>query len=227
MTRSIVGRLVAKDLYLQRWLIAGALLAGVLSLVLSGFSSGKNVHTGMNLGILLFMTTVIAFGVMVPMLGIYKERQDRSQLFVLSLPLSPAQYWRAKVWAALIAFLVPWLTLTVGVVLATAVSGRPQGEIPAFVAIMTFLLANCCLLIAVVAISQSEVWAIPAILLTNVSVTVFLGQLANLPGVADHRQGAVAVWSPEILTVLAIEGAAILLSLALALAIPSRKKDFV
>ena len=28
MNRSIVGRLVAKDLYLYRWLIAGALLAG-------------------------------------------------------------------------------------------------------------------------------------------------------------------------------------------------------
>ena len=30
MTRSVVGRLIAKDLYLYRWLIAGTILAGVI-----------------------------------------------------------------------------------------------------------------------------------------------------------------------------------------------------
>ncbi|HYC92897.1 MAG TPA: AAA family ATPase [Thermoanaerobaculia bacterium] len=109
MNRSITGRLVAKDLYLYRPLIACALVAGVASLVLSRFSAGDHVSTGVNAGVVLFMTTIIAFGIFIAMGGILKERQDRSQLFVLSLPIAPAQYAMAKVGAALIAFLVPWI----------------------------------------------------------------------------------------------------------------------
>ena len=107
---SLVGRLVAKDLYFYRWLIVGTLLAGVASLAASRFEDGDGVSTGPNLGILLFMTTVIAFGVSLPMI-LLKEHQTRTSIFVLSLPVSPAQYSFAKVAAALIAFLVPWLGL--------------------------------------------------------------------------------------------------------------------
>lgn len=225
--RSIVGRLVAKDLYLYRWLIASALIAGVVSLVISRFSEGDNVDTGLNIGIFLFMTTIIAFGIFIAMFGILKERQDKSQLFVLSLPVSPAQYSMAKVWAALIAFLVPWLVLTAGVVVATVLSGGPNGGIPFFVLMMTFFLTNFCLLMAVVVITMSELWSIAGILITNVSVTPFLAKVGNLPGVAGRSQDALATWSPTILTVLGIEIALILLSLGLAFYLPSRKKDFL
>lgn len=227
MKRSIVGPLIAKDLYLYRWLIAVALFAGVASLVVSGFSEGDNVSTGVNVGFLLFMTTIIAYGVFIPMIGILKERQDKSQLFVLSLPVSPGQYSMAKVLAALIAFLVPWLVLTVGVVVATALSGKPSGGIPFFVAMMTFFLVNFCVLLTLIVITMSEGWAIAGILITNVSVTLFLFKISRLPGIARHAQDAAATWSPTILCLLAIEIFLILLSLGLAFSLPSRKKDFV
>ncbi len=227
MNRSIIGLLIAKDLYLQRWLIAIALVAGVVSLVISGFSAEDNVRTGLNIGILLFITTMVAFGIFVAMLGILKERQDKSQLFVLSLPVSPAQYSIAKVWAALIAFLAPWAVLTGGVVVWTAVTDRPAGGIPSFVLMMTFFLASFCVLTAIVAITMSELWAIAGILLTNLAVTMFLTTFGRLTGVAGRGQDAAATWSPAVLTVLGVEIAAILLSLGLAFFIPSRKKDFL
>jgi hypothetical protein len=227
MNRSIVARLIAKDLYLYRWLMGGGLAAGIASLVISRFSAGDNVNTGVNIGFLLFVTTVIAFGIFIAMLGILKERSDKSQLFVLSLPVSPAQYWAAKVWAALIAFGGPWLALTASVVLAVALTGAPAGDMPFFLAMMGFFLGNFCLLTAVIVITTSELWAVAAILVTNVSVTVFFSKVSALPGVAGRSHDAAATWSPEILTVLAFELALIVLSLALALYLPSRKKDFV
>ena len=222
---SLVGRLVAKDLYFYRWLIVGTLLAGVASLAASRFEDGDGVSTGPNLGILLFMTTVIAFGVSLPMI-LLKEHQTRTSLFVLSLPVSPAQYSFAKVAAALIAFLVPWLGLTAGVVVLTAASAAPDGPIPFFVAMMTFFLGNFCVLTALTVITMSELAAIAGILVTNVSVTVFLVVIGRLPGIAEHREGDMAVWSPEILIVLAAELAVILRSLALAFYLPSRRRDF-
>ncbi len=196
MNRSIVGRLIAKDLYLYRGLIAAALLAGVAALVLSRFSEGDNVTTGLNLGFLLFITTIIAFGIGIVMLVVLKERQDKSQLFVLSLPISTAQYSLVKVLSALCAYLVPWLVLTAGVVVLTAVSALPDGGLPFFVAMMAFFLANFCLLLAVIAITLSELWAVVGILVTNLSVTLFLVNVGKLPGVAGRAEDAAATARP-------------------------------
>jgi hypothetical protein len=227
MSRSIFGRLVAKDLYLYRWMIVAALFAGVSSLFIANFSRGDGVSTGMNLGMLLFITTVITFGIFIAMTGILKERRDRSQLFVLSLPVSTAEYSATKVCAALIAFLGPWLLWTGGVVVATQASGRPSGGIPFFVVMMTFFLVIFCVLLSIVVISMSEAWAIGGILITNLSVTLFFISVGKLPSVLGTADDAVASWSPTILILLAAEIVVILLSLALAIYLPSRKRDFI
>ena len=41
-----------------------------------------------NIGMLIWLTTIVAFGVVLAMLGIATERKDRALQFVLSLPLS-------------------------------------------------------------------------------------------------------------------------------------------
>ena len=223
---SILGRLIFKDLYLYRWLIASTLIAGVASLVLLHFSDGDGVSTGPNIGFLVFLTTVIAFGVSLPML-VLKEHQTKSHLFVLSLPVSPGQYAGAKVAAALLAFLVPWTALTGGVVALTVLTKAPDGGLPFFVALMTFLLGNFCLLMAIAVITLSDIATIAGILVTNISGTVVFFFLVKLPGVAGRSREQDAVWSAEILTFFAIELALILISLGLAFYVPSRKKDSV
>ena len=224
--RSLTGRLIARYLWHYRWLILGTLIAGAASLVLARFDDGDGISTGPDVGFLLLLTTVIVLGVALPML-VLKEHETRSDLFVLSLPVSAAQYAFAKVASALVAFLLPWAALTGGAVLLTALSPAPDGSLPFFVATMTFLLCNFCLLMALTVIIRSEPAAIAGILVTNFSVTIFMSRLGRLPGVAGRSNDAVATWSPEVLAVLAVEVALILLSLALAFYVPSRRRDAV
>ncbi len=224
--RSITGRLIARDLYHYRWLIFGTLIAGAASLVLARLDESDGISTGPNVGFLLLLTTIIVLGVSLPML-VLQEHRTKSDLFVLSLPVSAAQYSFAKVASALIAFLVPWTALTGVVVLLTALSPAPDGPLPFFVAVMTYLLVNFCLLTALTVITRSEPAAIAGILATNFSVTIFLSRLGRLPGVAGRSQDAVATWSPEVLAVLAGEVVVILVSLILAFYLPSRRKDAV
>lgn len=221
---SITGRLIARDLYHYRWLILGTLIAGAASLVLARLDESDGISTGPNVGFLLLLTTVIVLGVSLPML-VLQEHRTKSDLFVLSLPVSAAQYSFAKVASALVAFLVPWTALTGAVVLLTALSPAPDGPLPFFVAVMTFLLGNFCLLTALAVITRSEPAAIAGILVTNFSVTIFLSRLARLTGVAGRAKDAVATWSPEVLAVLAFELVVILVSLALAFYVPSRRRD--
>jgi len=220
MNRSIVRRLIAKDLYLYRWLIAGAVVAGIVAILVSPFNS--------IVGPILFMTSIIAVGIFIVIYGILKEHQDKSVLFVLSLPISAMQYTTAKVLSALIAFLIPSIVLTVLVVVLTAASeSAPDGNIPFTVVMMAFFLGNFCILIAVVVITNSERWAVAGILGTNLSVSLFVIPVRGMPGIGEFIEGPIAVWSPAILTILGIEAVVIVLSLVFAFLVQSRKRDFV
>ncbi|MBD8527413.1 ABC-2 transporter permease [Pseudoxanthomonas sp. CAU 1598] len=214
--------LIAKDLRFYRSWIVATVLVGVVALWLSGSSEAGG---GPSFGFILFMTAVIAFGVLLSMLGIYKERQDRSHLFVLSLPITPAQYMTAKVWAATIAFLVPWVVLTGFVLLSTLLTARPDGGLPFFVALMLFFLLNFFVLLAIVVVSLSEVWSIAAILLTNLTVTPMLSWLYRLTEQAQRAQAADAWWSADVLAVMAAELLLAAIALGLALTLPSRRRD--
>lgn len=220
MNNSIVSRLVAKDLYLYRWFIVGSTVAGLASLLVSG------LH-GLT-GLIMFMTTIVALGVFIAMYGILVERKEKTLLFVLSLPVTPLQYWAAKVLAALIAFLLPVIVLAaVALAYNLAFDPPPNGEIPVTVAMLGLFLANFCFLVALLLITGMEVWAVAGILLTNLSIPIFMNLVHGLPGVAEHVQGPVAVWSPAILIILSAEAVVALLALAIAFTVQSRRTDFI
>jgi hypothetical protein len=92
---------------------------------------------------------------------------------------------------------------------------------------MFFFLANFCVLIAVLLISGTEVWAVAGIVFTNFLVSVYLTTIQQLPGIREYVEGPIAVWSPTILTILGVETAVIVLCLGLTFFVQSRKKDFV
>jgi hypothetical protein len=102
-----------------------------------------------------------------------------------------------------------------------------DGRLPFTVAMMVFFLANFCVLVALLLISGSEAWAVAGIVLTNLSVSVFVTTVRRLPGIREYVEGPTAVWSPTILTIIGVELAVIVLSLGLTFFIQSRKKDFV
>jgi ABC-2 type transport system permease protein len=223
MSNSIMWRLIRKDLYLYRWLIGGALVAGLASLVITGLNDMSRT-----IGFILLLTSIVALGVFIAIYGIMTERKEKTLLFVLSLPISTTQYTVAKVASSLIAFLIPWLVLTVTmVVLTVTIDQALDGRLPFTITMMFFFLANYCVLIAVLLISGTEVWAVVGIVFTNVLVSVYLTTVQRLPGIGEHVDGPIAVWSPTIFTILGLEAAVIVLSLGLTFFIQSRKKDFV
>jgi hypothetical protein len=81
--------------------------------------------------------------------------------------------------------------------------------------------------VALLLITGMEVWAVAGILLTNLSIPIFMNVVYGLPGVAEHVQGPVAVWSPAILTILGVEALVALLALGIAFTVQSRRTDFI
>jgi ABC-2 type transport system permease protein len=222
MSHSLVARLVLKDLYLGRWLILGTLVAGIVSLAMMTLSS-----VGYYVGSVTLLCVLIVLNLFVIFQFVVAERKERTQLFVLSLPISTAQYTSAKVLSSVIAFGLPWLLLTLGCVAVIDRSAIPDGMIPLTVAVLSYILGYFCVFLAVGLLTESTAWATSVIIVGNVSINFLIPWLMGHPSIAANRSGEVAVWTPVIFVAIAVEIACGLLALGLSLYLSARNRNFI
>lgn len=211
-TGAVFRGFLVKDLLLSWPLIAmGFLIAGLaLVLVLGG------AYFAAFIAMFCAGAVPAAFLCMVLVFG---ERQERSHLFMLSLPISPARYLLAKVSALTIAYAVPWVVLGgAAVVLLARVPSGP-GLLPYALIAWLFVLDQYCMLLAAAIVSQSA--AMVAMIAFNVLPSFFFYYIGN----PVMKPGAVAVWSPYALRVIAIELAIAAALFAMTLWCASRPRD--
>jgi hypothetical protein len=222
MTRSIVTRLILKDLFLLRWMIAGAVVAGGAALAVMPRGGAASY-----VGAVLLICVFIVLNIVLVMSGVVQERKDKVLLFVLSLPVSTTQQIAAKVTANALAFTVPWLVLTAGTMLVIDATAMPNGILPYWMAILVYLLAYYLALLGVSLVTDSTGWHGVAITVGNISVNFLIFFLLALPSVVANRESPVAVWTADILTIIALELGAGVAALGLGMYIASRRSDFV
>ncbi|KQV53280.1 hypothetical protein ASC95_11030 [Pelomonas sp. Root1217] len=220
---AITRKLVAKELYLYRWLLVGATAAGYAGLVTA--ASGE---IGFNIGFIVWLTAIIALGVMLALFGVASERKDRSLLFMLSLPLSPGDYVRAKLLGLLVCFLLPWALLSAGAVaLILAMPGIADGLLPYAALLCAFLLLNFALVLCAALHIHSEAAMGGVVILTNMSVSLFMMGVGRIPAVGQYMLAATPVWNATFWQLLAAEAALTLLALSLPLFSAARRRDFL
>jgi hypothetical protein len=204
-------RLVMKDVYLNRLLIGAAMAFGVPSVLITPINK---VMFGV--GGMFYLTTIIAYGVMLVMYGVVQERKDKALLFAMSLPISYPQYLKSKLVAAFLTFVVPWATLTLtalGVILATRI---PDGVASYLIMAAFFMLMNFCVILGVGLRTRSVVAVGATVILTNLSVSLFFMGIANNHGINAITNGDTVVFNRTMLWIIAGE----LILTPLALTIP-------
>lgn len=220
---TVTRKLIAKELYVNRWLLAIASLAGVASIGIA--TTGK---VGFNVGALTWITTIVAAGVMLALYGILNERKEHSLLFVLSLPLAPRDYVRAKQIGLLACFAIPWLVSSAAAALfVLAHPDAPDGLLPYLTLLCVFLLTNYSLVLCGALHARTEAVVSGVVVVTNMAVTLFMFLIGGLPGISSHMWGPTPTWNSTFWTVLTVE----LITLALAITLPffvaARRRDFL
>lgn len=218
-----IRQLIIKDLDLNRKFIPAVFAAGVVSMAIAAIS-----EFAFFVGSLLFITTLVAFGIMLCMYSVAQEREKRTHLFLLSLPITSAQYTLAKVISLLICFALPWAFLFLIVVAAiVGFDSVKDGYLPYVTLVMLYFLCNFCLFLMVIIVSSSEKVMITAILVTNVCITIVLQALARVPSIAQHMESEQIVWSPSVLMIAFSEIVFCILCLAAAVYRQKQKTDLV
>jgi hypothetical protein len=219
----VTRKLIGKELYVNRWLIACGAVAGVASILLAG--TGK---IGFNVGALTWITTIVAVGVMLAVYGIQNERKENSLLFVLSLPLSVADYVRAKQIGLGLCYLLPWVASSIAAIALVVVKQDiPDGLLPYVVLLVTFLLTNFSLVLCGTLHTTSEGMVSAVIIVTNMAVTLFMFMVGGLSEISGHMWGAVPVWNRAFWTVLAVELVTLALAFTLPFFVAARRRDFI
>jgi ABC-2 type transport system permease protein len=168
------------------------------------------------------VTSLVVLGAFLAIHGVITERQTRSLLFALSLPISPMQYTVAKVASGLLAFLIPWLACT-GLIVAFDTAA--EAPVSVVLTLLGLLLTNFCVLSAIGISTGSEVWSVVGIIAPNTSVPVFMTSV--MPRIEESTRSAGIPWTTTVALTLGVEALLALLSLAFALYRQSRRTDYV
>ena len=208
MSNPIVGKLIGKELSLNRLFIAGATFAGLLSLVICML--GKVAFAA---GAIMFLTALIAYAVVLPMFSIAGERKEKTRLFVLSLPVSRGEYIWAKVVGVSLSFLGPWTVLLIGALALILLTPIPDGMVVYTTLIMMFALTDFCVIVCAAMLLASEGGQAMVIVFMNMSVTFFMLGTSTLTRVGPDSAIDAVNWSTPALAILGSEIAVVVTAL--------------
>jgi ABC-2 type transport system permease protein len=222
--KPLTRKLIARELYMHRWMIGGSIVAGVAGLAVVARGGPINF----NVGFLIWLTTIVAFGVVVAMFGIASERKERVMNWVLSLPVAHGDYVRIKVVALLLCFIAVWATLSAAAIgLVVAQPTVPDGLLPFAVLLCIFMLGNFSFVVCSALHLHSEGPMTIVIVVHNIAITLFMFVVAAIGDISSHMQGPTAVWNSAFWTVLIIELAVFLLLISLPFLVAARRRDFI
>ncbi len=221
MNRALVIRLIAKDWYLSRVPLTLIACAGALAtgLLYSGQTAGL-------VGLITALISLVFLSILIPQLTVVNEHKHGNLAFVMSLPISPAEYTMSKVLGNLSAFVLLWAAIAGAVLGTIAFVPGAGGVIPLGVIAALAPFVSFCLLLSVAIITESELLSMVMMGITNVAYS-FWWFLFRLPGFGENLKSPVPVWTDAILAIIGGQIAVIVLSLALTFYLQSRKTNFV
>ena len=222
MTGSVVRHLIWKDLRLHRFQVAITVAAGLSALAV--LQRGGEV--AFVLGSTWYFVAIIVLSSMLPIAAIVNERKKQTITFLMSLPISCAQYTTAKLVSSLLMFLTPWLMLVVCAAVLV-VNGNAGGLIPMLLILAMLPVVGFSFILGTSLVSESEGWAIAATVICNSSYGISWYLLSRVPALTANWNGKIATWNPAVQRVLAGELGLVALIITLTFCLQSRKRDFI
>jgi len=221
MKSSVFWALVRKDLYLMRGFMIATVLTGVVAVVLMGF--GK---VGFAVGGILFITADVASGIFIAMYSLMTERKDLSRMFALSLPISGYRYDLSKLLSGYLAYGIPWFVMTAIALGVFLLPGAERGMLVYALLIQAFVLALFSVILAALFVVSSEAMSGLAILVVNICFSLFMVEL-NQPQISAPLHSSAIVWTPFAVKALSGDTLLLALSIAYALFLTSRRRDYI
>lgn len=144
----------------------------------------------------------------------------------MSLPVTPLDYYLAKLLGNLITFLVPFLLMLAGTLLVILLTPLPDGLVSLSLLVFGHVLLAYAASLSVAMAVESEGWNIFAMIGSMLLINPFIMLLGQLPVISEHVKTDTIVFGPIIAAILLFQ---VLASVAVLVAtgwVHGRKRSF-
>jgi ABC-type transport system involved in multi-copper enzyme maturation permease subunit len=194
----VIRLLIAKDWLLFQKQLAAYVTAGLFALCLMGMAKGWSFYMG-SLLLLVVLVGTACFSISTSLLT---ERKEHTLAFVMSLPLTPLDFYLAKLLGNLVTFFVPFLIMSVGTIAVIAFTPLPDGLIVFSVLIFGFVTLAYSISLSVAMAVESEGWNTFAMIGSMVLINPFMMLLGQIPEISKYVNTESIVWSPPAVSIL-------------------------
>jgi ABC-2 type transport system permease protein len=218
----VIRLLVAKDWQLFQKQAAAYVLGGIVALCFLGMASSWSFYVG-SLLLIIVMVAAACFAISNSLLV---ERKEHTLPFIMSLPVSPLDFYLSKIVGNLLTFGVPFLLISIATLAVILSTPLPNGLVLFALLIFGHILLAYSVSLSVAMAVESEGLNTFAMIASMVLINPFIMVLGQIPVIVDNVKTNAIVWSTPAVSILAAQ---VLLSIAVVFAtgwIHCRKKSF-
>lgn len=218
----VIKLLIGKDWLLFQKQLAVWVIAGIVALCLIGMAESWSFYLG-SLLMIIVLISAACFSISTSLLV---ERKEHTLAFVMSLPVTPLDYYLAKLVGNVITFLVPFLVMLAGTMAVIVFTPLPNGLIPLSLLIFGHVLLAYAVSLSVAMAVESEGWNTFAMIGSMVLINPFIMLIGQLPAIRDYAKTDTVVFGPVIVSILLTQLLASVIVLAITGWVHCRKKSF-
>ncbi|MFZ5657100.1 MAG: hypothetical protein ACOY37_08620 [Pseudomonadota bacterium] len=194
----VIRLLVVKDWQLFEKQLAAYVVAGIVALCFLGHAHKWSFYIG-SLLLLIVMVAGACFSIANSMLA---ERKEHTLGFVMSLPVSPLDFYLAKLIGSLVTFAVPFLVIALGSIGVILFTPLPDGLIVLALLVFGHILLAYSVALGVAMAVESEGLNTFAMISTMVLVNPFLMLIGQIPAISNNIKTEFVVWSMPAVSIL-------------------------
>ncbi len=204
----LIKLMMRKDWLLFQKQMAAHVLAAIIALAFLGHAQPWSFYVG-SLLLIIILVAVACFAVSNSMLT---ERKEQTLAFVMSLPLSPLDFYLSKLLGNLLTFLVPFLIIVLGTVAVILFTPIPDGLLVFSVLLFGHIVLAYCVSLATAMAVESEGWNIFVMISGMVMINPFIMIIGQIPAISSISKTETVVWSTPALLILSAQ---LLISIAI------------
>ncbi len=218
----LIRLLVLKDWQLFEKQLAAYVGAGIVALCFLGMASAWSFYVG-SLLLLIVMVAAACFSISNSLLI---ERKEHTLPFIMSLPVSPLDFYLSKLLGNLVTFAVPFVVLSLGTLAVVLYTPLPDGLVVFAVLVFGHVLLAYSISLAVAMTVESEGWNTFVMIASMVLVNPLIMGIGQIPAISENIRTETIVWSTPALAILAAQGGLSVAIVALSAWVHCRKQAF-
>lgn len=218
----VIRLLVAKDWQMFEKQLAAYVVAGIVALCFLGVGSSWTFYVG-SLALIIVLVAASCFAISTSLLA---ERKEQTLAFVMSLPVSPLDFYLAKLAANLATFGVPFVLLLAGTLGVIAWTPLPDGLVVLAVLVFGHILLAYCISLGMAMAVESEGWNTFVMIASMVMINPFLMGIGQIPAIQDHLRTESIVWSAPAVGIVSAQLLLSVLILGVTGWVHCRKRSF-